>query len=629
MRFGSLFSGIGGFDLGFEQAGMECVWQCEIDKSAKSVLAKHWPGVPCIEDVRDVRRDTVAAVDLICGGFPCQDLSVAGKRAGLAGERSGLWFEFHRVLADLRPQWVVVENVPGLLSSHRGADFAIVLRGLVELRYGVSWRILDAQYFGVAQRRRRVFIVGSLGDGRSAEVLFEREGLFGHPPTRRAQGESLTPSVANGINNSGLRGRQPGSAASFVAQPLGGHHGRQDLDHDTYVTFDWQAGVSTNDRTEIIDKPGRTRSLTANRTLAVFGGNNASGQIAVSTAINAAPTRRYDFESETFVVNANSTPEISQDLAMPLRSNDGSGNRQAIIFEPRYARNGRGAPDTIAPPIKAQNGGTGKGDGAPVVAQPLRSNVYNNSDPGLDASMQVYSTSGVRRLTPTECERLQGFPDGWTAYFTEHGQCVIMGAWLNHFVRLPDVIDRSLTEKTASVLCTTSGSKNTEVRIYRAEMTPPLPDAKSVTGWLGPMDVVDYAPDTINHGSATAILCNQKGISLKEPPIPHGEDGITVLRLNLLLDGPYSEERLSTISTWTQGITPLLISTYAKTQPSMAEYTLHWNAQPQNLSGGDLWCLRVANIGHCSDSARYRQLGNAVAVPVARWIGKKLMEVLP
>lgn len=255
MKFGSLFSGIGGFDLGFEQAGMECVWQCEIDNAARSVLAKHWPGVPCIEDVRNVTRNNVPAVDLVCGGFPCQDLSVAGKRAGLAGDRSGLWFEFHRILTELRPQWVVIENVPGLLSSNRGADFAIILRGLVECGYGVTWRVLDAQYFGVAQRRRRVFIVGSLGDGRSAQVLFEREGLFGHPPARRAQGESLTPSVANGINSSGLRGRQPGSAASFVSAPL---------------VFDWQSGGDVRHNISSL----HTSALQANQTPAVAYNQN-------------------------------------------------------------------------------------------------------------------------------------------------------------------------------------------------------------------------------------------------------------------------------------------------------------------------------------------------------------------
>ena len=427
LTFASLFSGIGGFDLGFEQAGMQCAWQCEIDKRARSVLATHWPGVPCYEDVKNVKRDNVAAVDLICGGFPCQDVSFAGKREGLAGERSGLWFEFHRIIGELSPQWVVIENVPGLLSSHRGSDFAVILRGLVEFGYGVTWRILDAQYFGVAQRRRRVFIVGSLGDGRSAEVLFECNGLFGHPPARQAQGQSIAGSLAAGAHASGFNGRDA-ERGNIVSAPLGAHHRRDDLDNDTYIvsepqTFDWQAGVAANDRTEIIDKPGRTRSLTSNRTLAVFGGNNTQGQISVAPALNAGATQRQDFASE------------------------------ALIFESRYARNGRGAPDTIAPPLKAQNGGTGKGDGAPVVAYNIQHNdggqhkrkdrpegglyvnetetaltvgttdltavvgALHSGTPGRDASDAAngHIVAGVRRLTPTECERLQGFPDGWTA----------------------------------------------------------------------------------------------------------------------------------------------------------------------------------------------------------------------
>lgn len=181
MKVGSLFTGIGGFDLGFERAGFEIEWQCEIDAHARAVLEQHWPTVLRMEDVRWVNGKQIEPVDVLVGGFPCQDVSVAGRRAGLAGERSGLWFEFHRILGELRPPLVLIENVPGLLSSNRGADFAVILQGLVELGYRVCWRILDAQFFGVAQRRRRVFIIGSLGDGRSATVLLEPESLSGNP----------------------------------------------------------------------------------------------------------------------------------------------------------------------------------------------------------------------------------------------------------------------------------------------------------------------------------------------------------------------------------------------------------------------------------------------------------------
>jgi len=191
MKFGSLFTGVGGFDLGFERAGMECVWQVEFDKACQSVLKKHWSETELFDDVRTVGKHNLKPVDVICGGFPCQDVSIAGKRAGLAGERSGLWHEFARIIDELEPKWVVIENVPGLLSSNKGRDFATVIRWLAERGDGVAWRILDSQYFGVAQRRRRVFIVASFGDGSASEILFEREGVRWNTEKGRKTGEGV------------------------------------------------------------------------------------------------------------------------------------------------------------------------------------------------------------------------------------------------------------------------------------------------------------------------------------------------------------------------------------------------------------------------------------------------------
>ena len=199
LTFGSLFTGVGGFDLGFERAGMKCAWQCEIDSHARKVLDRHWAEVRKFEDVRNITGNDAESVDVIAGGFPCQDVSVVGKRAGFAGERSGLWFEFARVISELKPRWVVIENVPGLLSSNQGRDFEAVLSALVEFGYGVSWRILDAQFFGVPQRRRRVFIVGSLGDGRAAEILFERRCLRGDIAPGGKEGSGYSGTVANCI----------------------------------------------------------------------------------------------------------------------------------------------------------------------------------------------------------------------------------------------------------------------------------------------------------------------------------------------------------------------------------------------------------------------------------------------
>ena len=200
MTFGSLFAGIGGFDLGLERSGMTCMWQCEIDKYANQILKKHWPEVKKYEDIK--RLTNPEPVDLICGGFPCQDLSMAGNRAGLAGQRSGLFFELARIINEVKPKWFILENVPGLLSSNQGRDMATVIETLAKIGYCVSWRVLDSQFFGVAQRRKRVFIVGSLGNTSSIKVLFETDTKF---QEKMESGMVQSPTLlANGqVSNSG------------------------------------------------------------------------------------------------------------------------------------------------------------------------------------------------------------------------------------------------------------------------------------------------------------------------------------------------------------------------------------------------------------------------------------------
>lgn len=174
--FGSLFAGVGGFDLGFEAARYTCGFQVEWDKHCQQVLAHHWPNVPRWEDVSDVNGADLPPVDVITYGFPCQDLSVAGKRAGLDGNRSHLFFEAVRIITEMReatngryPTWAVAENVAGLLNADRGHAMARVLDELAEAgSLVIEWATLDAQWFGVPQRRRRVFIT-SCFDPATAE----------------------------------------------------------------------------------------------------------------------------------------------------------------------------------------------------------------------------------------------------------------------------------------------------------------------------------------------------------------------------------------------------------------------------------------------------------------------------
>jgi DNA (cytosine-5)-methyltransferase 1 len=177
MNFLSLFSGIGGLDFGLERAGMKCVAQVEIDPFCRRVLAKHWPDVPRFEDVRTVTAENLpAGIDCICGGFPCQDISVAGYAAGLDGERSGLWYQYLRIIREIRPKFVIVENVPALLSRGLG----VVLGGLAECRLDAEWRVFSANEFGAPHERGRVFIVAY------ANEVYGKKRM-GHKPDGKAK----------------------------------------------------------------------------------------------------------------------------------------------------------------------------------------------------------------------------------------------------------------------------------------------------------------------------------------------------------------------------------------------------------------------------------------------------------
>ena len=209
MKAVSLFAGVGGFDLALERSGVQVVASVEIDKNARKILEKQFPNSTILEDVCDVTGDKLRELGfdsdgIIVGGFPCQDLSVAGKRAGLAGDRSGLFFEITRILEETKAKYFILENVPGLLSSNKGRDMGTVIGTLDDLGYSVAWRVLDAQYFGVPQRRRRVFIVGCLGDDwrTPAEILSLIEGRSGYLEASESKGKSPTRSTSSGAGTS-------------------------------------------------------------------------------------------------------------------------------------------------------------------------------------------------------------------------------------------------------------------------------------------------------------------------------------------------------------------------------------------------------------------------------------------
>lgn len=349
----SLFSGIGGISRGLEAAGVRTALLCEYDQHARAILQRHYPEAVIHNDVTELTADDCRAAGAVPGrtvltaGWPCQGNSVAGARGGMDDPRSGLWSHVVRLLADFRPAWFIGENVPGLLSVNDGRDFSTVVHDLASLGYGFTWRVLDARHFGVPQRRRRVVIVGRLGDtgAAAAQVLLEPEGLLGNP----AQGITPRPSPA--------RAARGCVAASRAVGILGDHaHTLTAEGHDA-------SGDGTG------------------RGAPVIAFQHTAG-IDMQPSTSASPTLKAGHDS---------TPSVMY-VADAITALDTAQGGQLVAFALR------GRDDGALPEVH--------GDGQTIGS--LR------AAGGGSSRDYIADETIVRRLTPLECERLQGFPDGWT-----------------------------------------------------------------------------------------------------------------------------------------------------------------------------------------------------------------------
>jgi len=256
-RVSSLFSGIGGFDLAFEQEGFDIAFQCEVNAFCTSILERHWPNTPRATDIREVSGATIPVSEVWVGGFPCQDVSLArmGKRDGLRGRQSGLFHEFARLVGECRPRVVVIENVPGLLSSHEGRDFGTVIGTLAELGYSVGWRTLNSKYFGVPQSRSRVFIVGCYRDWRGpGAILFEPERREGDAAQNRSDGKKPISPFKRVIGEAG-KGGPVTPAIAYCLYACSARHTGTDWSRN-YVSY---------------PKEGRVRRLTPKECEGVMG----------------------------------------------------------------------------------------------------------------------------------------------------------------------------------------------------------------------------------------------------------------------------------------------------------------------------------------------------------------------
>lgn len=238
MKYVSLFSGIEAASVASESLGWEPVCFAELDEFPSAVLAHRYPDVPNVGDVTKVDwKRYKGKCDLVVGGSPCQSFSVAGKREGLQGE-SGLMYEYIRAVREIRPAWFLWENVPGALSSEGGEAFRQLLSEMDKLGYGLAWRVLDAQFFGVAQRRRRLFLVGHLGACPPVEVLFEPEGMRGDYPSSREKREALAASARRSPESAGFKFHQGAGAGNIGFE----------IEQSPTCTADWHnPGVLTGD----------------------------------------------------------------------------------------------------------------------------------------------------------------------------------------------------------------------------------------------------------------------------------------------------------------------------------------------------------------------------------------------
>jgi len=348
MKFLSICSGIEAASVAWHDLGFECVGVSEIDKFPSEVLKYHYPSVPNLGDMTNYKEwNDDLAPDLLVGGTPCQSFSVAGLRKGMDDPRGNLALTYVGIAAKYKPQWFIWENVPGVLSSNGGKDFSSFLSAMADIGYGIAYRVLDAQFFGVPQRRRRVFVVGHLGDYRPATaVLFEPTSVFGHTAKGRKKGK--------------------GTTASAETSP------RTD-DCKRIGNFD------------LYDFPKEGISPTLNALRAkdciVYSGSIKADKIG------ALIEAQFWNGTQT----AESLTATSNNQRMPDKG------RMQMVVEPNVYENH--ATDSRVKPINVSSTvtsrwGTG-GNNIPFVRE----------EP---------NTMRVRRLTPTECERLQGFPDGWT-----------------------------------------------------------------------------------------------------------------------------------------------------------------------------------------------------------------------
>ena len=436
MKYLSLCSGIEAATVAWHPLGWEAIAYSEIERFPSEVLAHHYPQTPNLGDMTKFKEWTnVSDVDLLVGGTPCQSFSVAGLRKGLDDPRGNLMLTYLAIADKFKPKWIVWENVPGVLSSNGGKDFGVFLGALGELGYGFAYRVLDAQYFGVAQRRKRVFVVGYFGDWRcAAAVLFERHCLQGHSAPSREKREAVAASTGSGASSS--------SASIDRVTPQWWDGG--DLAATITTKSDDQrmpdkANAQLVMQPIVIDRAAFNQGENAQYKFRAEHSETMDPLVARGPHAVLQPIPIHDQATRHAGKNGEKTMGKGNGLGVghpgePMNTLT-KGDRHAVAQPiPLDMMNIRGRPSDDG---RANRIGRGYGEvGDPMftitkanhhgVAQPVGTDIYNgsitgdvavpltNRSDGTGTGPTVMQSMAVRRLTPVECERLQGFPDSYT-----------------------------------------------------------------------------------------------------------------------------------------------------------------------------------------------------------------------
>ncbi|WP_063582891.1 DNA cytosine methyltransferase [Achromobacter ruhlandii] len=439
MRFLSVCSGIEAASVAWNPLGWKAVAFSEIEPFPCAVLAHHYPDTPNWGDMTKYKEWPDVPIDLLCGGTPCQSFSVAGLRKGLDDPRGNLMLTFGAIAAKYRPKWLVWENVPGVLSSNKGRDFGAFLGMLGQLGYGFAYRVLDAQFFGVPQRRRRVFVVGCLGDWRSAAaVLFERHGLSGDPAPSRQARKRIAPTLSTRAQGGGGLGTDFDCDGGLIAGTLlsggraAGSATQQDAHSGMLVARCLTRGSGGGQRYD-----AESETLIAHTLLGKHNSSHAADQdtyIAHSLrgegfdasedgTGRGTPLVALPFDTTQITSPENGSNPQPGDRCHPLAAR---AHAPAIAFDCKSSgKNGFGIGIEVAGTQRAMahagshmNGG---GHQAVAFAQNTRDELREmayvgalSADPGMKQTSYIRAAMQVRRLTPEECEALQAYPRGYT-----------------------------------------------------------------------------------------------------------------------------------------------------------------------------------------------------------------------